>query len=87
MVPPMLVYAIRVDTASVQFVSIRTAFNQLEYTIDGLEPGVYVVLAYLESVPDFAGGYTQAVPCGLTVACTDHTLIAVTVVAGETVIG
>ncbi len=31
-----------------------------------------------------AGGYTQMVPCGLKVGCDDHSLLPVTVVAGQT---
>ncbi len=35
--------------------------------------------------PVLAGGYTNAVPCGLSVDCTDHSLIAITVIAGQTI--
>jgi hypothetical protein len=45
-------------------------------------PGQYHVVAYPLDAP-FGGGYTQAVPCGLSVNCTDHSLIAVTVSAGQ----
>ncbi|MGH2583738.1 MAG: hypothetical protein ACRDJE_02355 [Dehalococcoidia bacterium] len=86
-VPPLLVYAIRVDVEEPQSRYVRTEFNQLNFTIDGLEPGVYVVVAYLEEMPSFAGGYTEMVPCGLTVECTDHTLIPIAVGPGETVEG
>jgi hypothetical protein len=87
-IPPMLVYAIRVDAGTPGYRFVHTTFNQPQFTIDGLEPGVYVVLAYLaDGPPDFAGGYSEAVRCGLSVDCTDHTLIRVTVQAGETVTG
>jgi hypothetical protein len=48
-----------------------------------------VVLAYVVGAATGAlvGGYTPAVACGLTVACTDHSLIRVAVPAGETVRG
>lgn len=35
----------------------------------------------------FGAAYTKAVQCGLTVSCTDHTLVAVHVSAGATVMG
>jgi hypothetical protein len=86
-VPPITVYALRVDLDSMRWVSVNTIANQTAYMIADVEPGVYVVVAYLQSGGDFAGGYSEAVPCGLTVACTDHTLIPITVTAGETTIG
>jgi hypothetical protein len=53
------------------------------YTIGNLPPGTYNVVAYNPGY-NVSGGYTAAVPCGLTAACTDHTLLPVTVVAGQT---
>jgi hypothetical protein len=87
-IPPLLVYAIRTDVAGPRYRFVRTQPNQRDFVIDGLEPGVYVVLAYLENgPPDFAGAYTEAVRCGLTVDCRDHSLIPITVRAGETTAG
>ena len=60
------------------------------YTLD-VPPGTYLVVAYLMdpyeagAPPNSAGGYSQAVLCGLTVDCTDHSLVSVQVSAGETV--
>ena len=56
-------------------------------------PRTYYVLAYLISpeelgaTPGLAGGYSEAVPCGLAVGCEDHSLIPVVVPPGETVEG
>ncbi|MFZ5878935.1 MAG: hypothetical protein ACOY0R_06180 [Chloroflexota bacterium] len=51
-----------------------------------LPQGEYYIVAYaldpFGNPMGLAGGYTQAVPCGLNVACTDHSLIPVPVAAG-----
>lgn len=65
------------------------------YTITGLAPGTYYVFAYRDSdlggPPDLPGLYSQylfkCVPPPTTADCTDHSLIPVTVRAGETVSG
>ncbi len=86
-IPPLRVVAW--DAADMSYYFIDTA-NTGEYTIE-LPPGTYYIVAYVRSgdgVPiGYAGGYTQAVPCGLAVGCDDHTLIPVIVEAGETVYG
>jgi hypothetical protein len=65
--------------------------GQNTFKIDGLKPGTYHVIAYTIGGGGFpaglAGGYTKSVPCGLSVNCTDHTLIAVIVKAGQTSTG
>ena len=54
-----------------------------------LPEGTYTIVAYSLGGNGFtygvAGGYTNAVACGLTADCTDHTLIPVTLKAGDTV--
>lgn len=58
------------------------------YTIGAIEPGTYVVLAYVEGSADgLVGAYTPAVACGLAANCTDHSLTRVTVTGGQTVSG
>jgi hypothetical protein len=52
------------------------------YQLDNLPPGNYHVVAYLVG-GGLSAGYSQAVPCGLTVACTDHSLISVSVSGGQ----
>jgi hypothetical protein len=85
--PPMTVYAIRLDLNSMRWVSVNTVANQTAYMITDLEPGIYAVVAYLQTGGTLAGAYTESVHCGLTVECKDHTLIPVTVTAGDTVTG
>lgn len=78
-IPPQRVVAFEVGGYNYRFVD--TVQNQNVYHITGLRPGVYHVVAYVMD-GDLAGGYTQAVPCGLAVGCNDHSLIEVTVEAG-----
>ena len=75
-IPPMRVVAFRVGNLS-EYYSITTGLNESTYSMS-LPPGQYYVVAYVLG-GGLAGGYTQAVPCGLTADCTDHALIAVQV--------
>ncbi len=52
------------------------------YQLDNLPPGNYYVVAYVTG-GGLSAGYSEAVPCGLTVACTDHSLISVSVTGGQ----
>lgn len=65
-----------------------TALGQNSVSMD-LPEGSYQIVAYSLAGDGFpgglAGGYTQAVPCGLTAECTDHSLIPVIVVADTTI--
>jgi hypothetical protein len=83
-IPPLRVFAFQVGSENYFYVD--TVENQTTYQIDDLPAGYYQVVAYILS-GNYAGGYTQAVPCGLTVECTDHTLIDVPVNSGQTVTG
>lgn len=79
-IPPLRVIAFRVDGEYYRYVD--TLQNQSAYQITGLAPGLYRVVAYtLDGA--LAGGYTQMVPCGLSVNCADHSLIEVEVKAGQ----
>jgi hypothetical protein len=84
-VPALGVYAIKIDQGSQPAWVVKTPPNTVAYTIRNLPPGVYNVIAYAGG--GIAGGYSNAVPCGLSVACTDHRLIAVSVISGKTVSG
>jgi hypothetical protein len=79
-IPPLRVAAFSVDGYNYRYVD--TMQNQATYQITGLAPGKYHVVAYIMD-GSYAGGYTYAVPCGLTFECADHSLIDVTVTAGE----
>ncbi len=84
-IPPLRVVAFNVATGQAYYVD--TAENQGTFQIDNLPPGTYHVVAYVlggTGLPaGFGGGYTRAVPCGLSIECNDHTLIEVTVTAGQ----
>ncbi|HEY2981938.1 MAG TPA: hypothetical protein VGJ22_12205 [Anaerolineales bacterium] len=84
-IPPLRVVAYRVDID--QYFYVDTLQNQNTYQIDNLPPATYHVVAYSIGGNGFpsglAGGYSQAVPCGLSAACTDHSLIDVSVLAGQ----
>jgi len=85
-IPPLRVVAFQVENGAwtQTYVYVDTMLNANTYQIDGLEPGFYWVTAYTipndDGAPSgLAAGYSQAVLCGLTVDCTDHSLIAVEV--------
>ncbi len=84
-IPPQLVVAYRVDGPPGEYRTILTVEGQSTFEMR-LPQGTYQVVAYAldeNGRPgSLAGGYTQAVPCGLTISCTDHTLITIPVVAG-----
>jgi len=61
---------------------LTTAEGSDTYQIDNLPAGQYVVVSYLVG-DDYGGGYTVAVPCGLSVECTDHNLLTVEVLEGQ----
>ncbi len=69
-----------------QYYYIETNPGQTAYNMTQLPATSYFVIAY--TLPDYSGepmaaGYTQAVTCGLTENCTDHSLIPVAVNAGQ----
>jgi hypothetical protein len=85
----MYVTAFQVGTQTYRYVI--TNEGQQAYEIDDLAPGEYHVVAYTIGSQSFpaglAGGYTQAVPCGLSANCNDHSLIDISVAAGQSVTG
>lgn len=86
--PAVTIYAISTTDRGVYYsVDIpRTASPpKPSFTITGLRPGTYNLFAYAEGNNRAGGAYTEYVKCGLRASCSDHTLIAVTVRAGETV--
>jgi hypothetical protein len=80
-IPSMTVVAFEVGGQNYRYVI--TNANASTYQIDDLPPGDYYVVAYPADSPSFPGGYSQAVPCGLSVNCTDHSLIPVVVTGGS----
>lgn len=83
-IPPLKVYAISTTDSSVFFFT-QTTLNQDAFTLEDVAPGTYNIVAYAEG--NLAGGWTEMVPCGLSVECTDHSFIPVDVKAGETASG
>jgi len=74
--------AIFQHTASGKVTELAIAENQASYTVV-LPPGQYIAFAYLDSGADLAGSYSNAVPCGLSVECTDHAPLPFEVKPGE----
>jgi hypothetical protein len=88
-IPAQTVVAFDVNSASYYY--IETVDGQGAYQIDNLPAGTYYVVAYIgigiintgDSTEGLMAGYSQAVPCGLSVDCTDNSLIPVTVIIGQ----
>lgn len=90
---PQLVYAISTAGASHGAYSTETIWNQSAYTIKGVAAGTYYVYATNRPVTCRTAGqvlgalYSSAVPCGLSVSCTNHAPLKVTVRTGATTAG
>jgi hypothetical protein len=91
-IPPLRVVA--TDVLTDQYYYVDTLKDQFTYSIDNLPPGTYHVIAYYTPLDvhtgqpgpsTLAAGYSQSVLCGLTVDCSDHSLIDVVVEPGQTV--
>jgi Tol biopolymer transport system component len=82
-VPEMTAFFEQVETGGL--ISLPIERNQTTYKTE-LPPGTYIAYAWL---PDFTLGglYSRAVPCGLSVECTDHSPIQFEVRPGETTTG
>ena len=78
-IPPMDLYFLNVGT------QVVSPFPHLDgsasYSVD-LDPGTFVAYAYPQGY-NIGGSYSEAVLCGLTVNCTDHTMIEFDVIAGQ----
>ena len=87
-IPALDVYAINVNDPQF-FYHLALDQGTPSYAFNGIKPGAYYLVAYLAASPDspdpeFAGAYTKAVECGLTAACTDHTIQSIPIIMGET---
>ena len=96
-IPPMRVAlfslidgkAYYIDTAKNQatyflYVPVGTYYI-VSYPYEGIAGTAGSVESFTPNGAAFAGGYTQMVPCGLEVNCTDHSLIPLVVEANQTV--
>jgi hypothetical protein len=80
-IPAQKVVAFRLDNPAT-FYSVETTTGQSEYSLD-VPAGLYYVVAYLTD-GSLSAGFTQMVPCGLSIDCTDHSLIPVQVNGAST---
>ncbi|MGB3701500.1 MAG: LysM domain-containing protein [Anaerolineales bacterium] len=80
-IPPLTIFAVRIDNGLSTYYSIDTVADQSSYAIE-VDPGIYNVFAYRD---DFAGGYTKYVTCGMGASCSDHSPLPVVVTAGDTI--
>jgi len=87
-IPPLRIVAINIKTG--EYYATEVTDNNL-YGLDGIPTGTYHVIAYqlTESgtTMNMAGGYTKYVTCGMSVECTDHSLVDVAVEAGKLTTG
>ncbi len=83
-IPAMNLYFENTQTGEVVTASRSQGAGQA-YEVE-LAPGTYVAYAWLADGA-LGGSYSAAVPCGLTVDCTDHNLLPFEVSAGSTVTG
>jgi hypothetical protein len=87
-IPPLKVVAFEVMNPS-NFYFVTTEMNQGEYTLQ-VPAGTYYIISYVfasDGTGGLPGAYSQFVPCGLQASCSDHSLIPVTVAAGQMVTG
>ena len=73
-IPSLKVVAFDVITQA-PVASVETEAGQSSYSLS-VPDGIYYVVAYTLD-GQLAGGYTNAVLCGLSVECTDHSLLPV----------
>ena len=82
-IPPLEVFAIN-KAQPTKFFKVLTKQNQSTFTIESIVPGTYVVVAFSQGAGgELVGGFSKAVACGLSVECTDHSLVSVNVTAGK----
>lgn len=90
-VPAMNVYLKSAGSAKVY--KLVSKENQQAFTFKKIPEGNYVAFAYTLEATSLdlynkkskaSGGFTQFVPCGLSVDCKDHTLISFKVSKGKT---
>jgi hypothetical protein len=82
-IPSMNVYL--QDNITGKIYKLTTKENQREFKFKNILYGEYIAYAYpVEDLLNGAGtkiggGYTNAVPCGLTYKCNDHSLIKINI--------
>lgn len=76
-----------VDVANKNTFTQDTQLNQDNYSFEDIPSGKYIAYAYVKDMHENGGGYTEMVPCGLSIDCEDHTLIEFDVSANENTTG
>lgn len=71
-----------VEEATGTLHSILQPAGQATFNFE-LPAGIYTAYAFALDTPGIAGLYSQAVPCGLSAECTDHSLISFAITAGQ----
>jgi hypothetical protein len=85
-IPPLRIVALNIETN--QYIYVDTVPNQLTYQIDKLPSGTYHVFAYrLDSDYLYGAGYSQFILCGQQAGCDDHSLVDISIAAGQSVQG
>jgi len=82
-IPAMYLYLANVNTQEITIISIPE--NQGDFSV-GVPEGTYTAYAWLADYT-MGGTYSQAVPCGLSVNCNDHSLIEFEVIEDQTTSG
>ena len=80
-IPEMTLYFEEANSKEITQLVIEE--NQSQYNVN-LTPGQYTAYAYLNSGAPLGGSYSQAVICGLTTECSDHSLVQFDINPGET---
>mgnify|MGYP000855221567 FL=1 len=86
--PSEMIPALRLVLWNVEdgtYLTMEVPQDTFEYRWEDVPAGHYQLVAYLRNADTggFAGGYSKAVPCGLSVDCNDHSLIVFEVRPGE----
>jgi len=74
------------DPASSQVIAIPHGDGTGTYSVT-LPPGSYTAYAWRDGGTSLGGSYSQAVPCGLSVNCSDHSLLTFVVAPGSDTTG
>ena len=90
-IPERNIYLKNIDTDSIY--RFENQVNENKFRFENIPSGKYVAYAYTKELlekrynePKYykaSGGYTKMVPCGLSVECTDHSLITIDVENGK----
>lgn len=85
-IPPLDLYL--VNTENNELIKQETETNQMEFEIENIPTGTYIAFAYVAGLEDdYGGGYTNAVPCGLSVECEDHEMLEFKVEENDVTVG